>query len=569
MKKNSKSERWVFVLLLLGRVVSLNAEDAVRSNTPASDFMSRHRDNADSVDAKSSLTTAYGPMGRWPWSPDRGDGAFHNPIIFADYSDPDVIRHGDDFFLTASSFNCTPGLPILHSHDLVNWTIINHAVTNLPDPRYTEVQHGSGIWAPAIRFHAGKFWIFFPTPDEGIYVTTAEDPAGKWSEPHLLQAGKGLIDPCPLWDDDGKAYLVHAYAASRAGIKNILRVRPMAPDGSRLLGDGQIVFHDPASHPTLEGPKFYKRDGWYYILAPAGGVKTGWQVALRSRNVYGPYEDKIVLAQGRTDVNGPHQGALVETQTGEWWFVHFQDRGAFGRIVHLQPVTWEDGWPVMGERGEPVRAARKPAVGRSYPIAVPQTTDEFDSPQLGVQWQWHANHRAEWFSLSAQPGWLRLFAWPRPRSASNLWPVPNLLLQKLPAPEFTVTSRLDFSKLAVGERAGLIVMGLDYSYLAAERTAAGFRLIKVVCRDAEHAAGEMLEGEVEVPSELILLRVKVNPGAVCDFSYSQDGKRFVSLGLPFTAREGKWIGAKVGLFCSANSQTNASGHADFDWFRFE
>jgi beta-xylosidase len=526
-------------------------------------------DETNAVQAGPIIATANGSAGKWPWTPDQGDGTFRNPIIFADYSDPDVVRHGDDFYLTASSFNCTPGLPILHSYDLVNWTIINHAVMNLPDPRYNKVQHGCGIWAPAIRFHAGKFWIFFPTPDEGIYVTTAKDPVGKWSKPHLLIAGKGLIDPCPLWDDDGKAYLVHAYAGSRAGIKHVLRVRPMSPDGSRFLGEGQIVFNDPAHHPTLEGPKFYKKDGWYYILAPAGGVKAGWQVALRSRNVYGPYEDKIILAQGKTDVNGPHQGALVETKSGESWFVHFQDRDAYGRIVHLQPVTWEDGWPIMGDHGEPMLVVKKPDVGRSYPIAGPQTKDEFDSPKLGLQWQWHANHQEAWFSLSARPGWLRLFAVPRPDKAVNLWPVPNLLLQKPPAPDCTITTKLDFRKLAAGERAGLIVMGIDYSYLAVERTSTGFRLVKVACRDAEHAGEEIVEGEAASLSGSGLLRVKVTSGAVCEFSFSRDGKEFVSLGKSFTAREGKWIGAKVGLFCSAPGQTKAPGHTDFDWFRFE
>src|SRR6185312_14445846 len=211
--------------------------------------------------------------GAFPWQPDCGDGTYRNPIICADYSDPDVVRVGDDFYLVASSFNCTPGLPILHSKDLVNWTIINHALKNLPHPRYGEVQPGCGVWAPAIRFHANKFWIFFPTPDEGIYVITTADPNGQWTEPHLLQAGKGLIDPCPLWDDDVQAYLVHAYAGSRAGIKHRLRVCPMAPDASRILGEGKIVYHEPEKHPTLEGPKFLKRDGWYYILAPAGGVE--------------------------------------------------------------------------------------------------------------------------------------------------------------------------------------------------------------------------------------------------------------------------------------------------------
>jgi beta-xylosidase len=176
-----------------------------------------------------SLAQSYA----YPWTPDCGDGTYHNPVLYADYSDPDVIRHREDFYLVASSFNCTPGLPILHSRDLVNWTLVNHALKNIPGERYRKVQPGCGVWAPSLRFHAGKFWIFFATPDEGIYLTTAEKPLGSWSEPHLVREGKGLIDPCPLWDDDGKAYLVHAYAHSRSGLKHKLRICPM-----RLMARG-------------------------------------------------------------------------------------------------------------------------------------------------------------------------------------------------------------------------------------------------------------------------------------------------------------------------------------------
>ncbi|MGA3163047.1 MAG: glycoside hydrolase 43 family protein [Verrucomicrobiota bacterium] len=514
------------------------------------------------------------PAFRHPWIPDQKDGTFYNPIIYADYSDPDVIRHGDDFYLTASSFNCTPGLPILHSKDLVNWTIINHAVKNLPHPRYAEVQHGCGVWAPAIRFHNGKFWIFFPMPDEGIYVTTADDPADRWSEPHLVQEGKGLIDPCPFWDDDGKAYLVHAYAGSRAGIKHILRVRPMASDGSRLLGEGEIVFHDPERHPTLEGPKFLKKDGRYYILAPAGGVQTGWQVVLRSRNIFGSYEDKIVLEQGNTSINGPHQGALIDLPNGEWWFLHFQDAGAYGRIVHLQPVNWKDGWPFMGRDldgngiGEPVLHCQKPAIGHGSSVAIPQTSDEFDSPTLGLQWQWHANFSEKWFSLPARKNRLRLFSVPMPAKAANFWPVPNLLLQKLPALKFTATTELDFSRLAVGGKAGLIVMGMDYSYLAVERTAANFRLIKATCKEASKGDAEVVEAETKWAGDSIFLRVEVDEGALCHFSFSRDGEKFSAMGKNFTAREGIWIGAKVGLFCLSTDAEKKSGHADFARFRF-
>src|SRR5438067_4539272 len=413
-----------------------------------------------------------------PWVPDQGDGTYCNPIIHADYSDPDAIRVGDDFYLTASSFNCTPGLPILHSRDLVNWTIINHAVKSLPHPRFCEVQHGHGIWAPAIRHHTGRFWIVFPMPDEGIYVTTAEDPAGKWSEPHLLISGKGLIDPCPFWDDDGQAYIAYAYAGSRAGIRNKLHVRPMTADATRVTGEGKIIAQIDENLPALEGPKWHKRNGYYYISAPSGGVQMGWQVIFRSRHVYGPYEEKIVLAQRGTPINGPHQGALVDTPDGkEWWFLHFQDVDLYGRIVHLQPVRWEDDWPLIGiDRdkdgiGKPVLHHRKPNVGKGVAIATPQTSDEFDTPDLGLQWQWHSNYQDTWYSLSERPGHLRLYS--QFVLKGDFLKAGNLLLQKFPAQAFVVEAELELSSNHEHLHAGLIVMGLEYAAMDVQRTTAG------------------------------------------------------------------------------------------------
>jgi len=498
----------------------------------------------------------------FPWMPDQGDGTFRNPIIYADYSDPDVVRVGDDFYLVSSSFNCTPGLPILHSRDLVNWAIIGHAIKNLPHPRYAEVQPGCGVWAPAIRFHTGKFWIFFPMPDEGIYVVTAENPAGPWAEPHLLQAGKGLIDPCPLWDDDGKAYLVHAYAGSRAGIKHRLRVCPMAPDGSRLLGEGKIVFHEPEKHPTLEGPKFLKKAGWYYILAPAGGVETGWQLALRSKNIYGPYEAKIVLAQGSTAINGPHQGALVDTADDGWWFVHFQDAGVYGRIVHLQPVVWRNGWPLMGkvhndDCGEPVLICRKPPTVSRALMAVPQTSDEFDSSKLSPQWQWNANHNDDWYSLSARKSWLRLN--PQFAAHGNLTQAANLLLQKFPARSFTVETRLEFAPQTAGEAAGLIVAGESFATLALEKKAARNQLILRI-------NGVQKFVQENLPA-IVNLRVAVSAGGWCRFSFATHGN-FAPIPHAFPAQKGVWIGAKVGLFSLKDFSDAPAGHVDVDYFRF-
>lgn len=492
----------------------------------------------------------------YPWRPERHDGTYCNPIIHADYSDPDVIRVGDDFYLTASSFNCTPGLPILHSKDLVNWSIINHAVKNLPHPRYSAVQPGCGVWAPAIRYHAGIYRIFFSMPDEGIYVTTAVHPAGQWSEPHLVQDGKGLIDPCPLWDDDGSSYLVHAYAGSRAGIKHRLRVRPMAPDGSKLLGEGKIIFHDPERHPTLEGPKFLKKDGWYYILAPAGGVETGWQVALRSKNIYGPYEDKIVLAQGGSDINGPHQGALVDTADDGWWFVHFQDIGLYGRVMHLQPVEWRGGWPLMGKNGEPVRRHAKPILLHGQKPPALQTSDEFDGAKLGLQWQWQANHRDEWHSLTARRGWLRLF----PQVATSAFnEQPNLLLQKFPARSFITETELELSPAQSGEEAGLLVAG-------GEAVALG------ILRDGlENWLTLRADGQLKklrnVTARPLKLRVQVTDGGQFSLSFA-DRDGFVTVPQIFNSTKGKWIGAKVGLYTLKRQSTGAAGHADFNYFRF-
>jgi beta-xylosidase len=499
------------------------------------------------------------PAPAFPWTPDQGNGTYRNPVICADYSDPDVIRVGNDFYLTASSFNCTPGLPILHSKDLVNWTIIAHAVKNLPHPHYAEVQPGCGIWAPAIRFHEGKFWIFFPMPDEGLYVVTADSLTGKWSEPHLLQAGKGLIDPCPLWDDDGKAYLVHAYAGSRAGIKDQLRVCPMTPDGSRLLDKGEIIFQQPEKHPTIEGPKFLKKDGWYYVFAPAGGVVTGWQIALRSKNIYGPYEDRIVLEQGGTAINGPHQGALVDTADGGWWFVHFQDAGVYGRIVHLQPVVWQDGWPLMGrdQNGEPVMHFQKPGVTEGTSIAIPQTSDEFDSAQPGLQWQWHANHQDHWRSLTARPGWLRLF--PQTVPSGNLSQTPQLLLQKFPACSFAVETLMDFTPQSPGEEAGVVVIGRTQAALA------------IRCIVGKNQIVFRNNGRDEVvrnfSGQSIKLRVDVEAGGLCVFSFSEKNEFMAARGI-FQATAGHWIGAKVGIYALKRSSGGSPGHVDFKYFRF-
>lgn len=522
------------------------------------------------------------------WVSDEGNGMYRNPVLHADYSDPDVCVVGEDYFLTASSFNCTPGLPVLHSKDLVNWKIVNYALKKVePMEYYNEARHGKGVWAPSIRFHEGMYYIYWGDPDFGIFMVKTRDPYGEWDKPVLVKAGKGMIDPCPLWDDDGRVYLAHAWAGSRAKFNSVLTVCELNKEGTKVISDPVLVFdgNDGVNH-TIEGAKFYKRNGFYYLFAPAGGVVSGWQLVMRSKNVYGPYEPRIVMAQGKTDINGPHQGGWVDTPAGESWFLHFQDKGAYGRILHLNPMKWVNDWPVIGvDRdgdgcGDPVSRYRKPRTDKTYPIETPVESDEFDTRKLGLQWEWHANYQ-DVFGFTTNMGYARIYGHELSSHFKNFWEVPNLLMQKFPAEEFTATAKLKVSAKDDGQLSGLIVMGWDYSWIGVEKQGEKFLLKQAICKDAEQGNLEqvstlaVLEPSKKFEAGLfpnfereIYIRVRVDKEAYCRFSYSLDGKKFTEAGTLFKARQGKWIGAKVGMF-SVTPHGKERGWVDVDWFHVE
>lgn len=513
------------------------------------------------------------------WVADLGNGKYKNPVLYADYSDPDVCRVGEDYYMTASSFNCVPGLPILHSKDLVNWRIVGHAINRMPDCAiYGEgVNHGGNVWAPSIRYHNGEYYIYYGDPDIGIFMTKTKDPSGEWDSLTLVKKGKGLIDPCPLFDDDGQVYLVHAFAGSRAGIKSLLAITRLTSDGKRTIGESRIIYDGHDTDPTIEGPKFYKRNGYYYIFAPAGGVATGWQLAMRSKNVYGSYERKVVMTQDKTITNGPHQGAWIDTPTGEDWFVHFQDVGAFGRVMHLQPMIWEDDWCIIGEDedkdgcGNPVLTYRKPNVGKTYSLSTPAESDDFNTNTLGLQWQWHSNPQDWWYFTNKEKGCLNLYSVPLPDNYKNMWDVPNLLLQKTPASEFTATMKMTLKpdKRFKGEMAGLVVMGLDYGVITLRNEENGYKLTQAECLKADKGNAEKVNEQVNLSDPTVYLKVKVNSKAQCQFYYSIDGRKFIKIGDLFQAREGKWIGAKIGMFCLRPIKGNDGGSAEIDWFRLD
>lgn len=558
------------------------------------------------------------------WYADLGDGNYRNPILYTDYSDPDAIRVGDDYFMTASSFCNTPGLPILHSKDLVNWKVINYALTNIPFERYTTPQHGCGVWAPAIRYHEGEFIIFFPMPDEGIFVTKTKNPWGEWSKPHAIFEGKGWIDPCPFWDDDGRAYMVSAFAKSRIGFKSILHLTEMKPDCSALLDEGQHVFDgNENGQSTIEGPKLYKRNGYYYIMAPAGGVKPGWQVVMRSKNIWGPYEYKNVLVQGDTEVNGPHQGAWLDTQTGEDYFIHFQDVYAAGRIVHLQPVRWINDWPVMGEQisedaGQPVMVHKKPDIGDKAiamaekfrrenglaDIYAPDASDSFTGEKLGLQWQWNADHSDDWYSMTGHG--IGLYPVDKQQDTS-IADVPNLLLQKWIAPEFTAVTELAADTVGEGDIAGMVSLGVDYGAVALKMEngvlsmvaisgSQTFKNEKAYSQDkvVELVRLDKLSGGSASDSRKVFFRNRVEllpeleknvARNMIYLDYSVDGVNYDNV-LAYEATAGRWVGVKNGIFCchvipdkADVKETLAAGpgleagnskeHACFSYFRIE
>ena len=539
------------------------------------------------------------------WTADNGDGTYTNPILYTDYSDPDACRVGDDYFMVASSFCNAPGLPILHSKDLVNWKVISYALKKVPGVQYDKPLHGCGVWAPAIRYHGGEFIIFFPMPDEGIYVVKTKDPWGEWEEPTCLYQGKGWIDPCPFWDEDGKAYMVSAFAKSRIGFKSILNLCEITPDCLHIINEGKHIFDgNLENQETIEGPKLYKRNGYYYIFAPAGGVKQGWQTVLRSKNIWGPYEYRNVLMQKDTEVNGPHQGAWIDTPTGEDWFLHFQDVYAAGRIVHLQPMRWENDWPIIGEAaegeicGKPVLTWKKPNVGGSFPITYPEAEDDFGGEKLGLQWQWNANPQDSWYNLNTEKQMLELSAVCKncDDSISN---IPNLLLQKWCMPEFTATTKLILKEMKCGDTAGMVSLGVNYGAVAVTKQENGFAL-KVICGEQQFEK----ERASAVDKEKIIMTfpsdcqeiyfanivkkvpsVEMNtdgpytfpvPAQDISFAYSLDGIQYESV-YTYPAKAGRWVGVKNGVFCyhdfrfMKNKEVDLQkcGKVQVEYFHFE
>ncbi|MBP1615527.1 MAG: beta-xylosidase [Bacteroidetes bacterium] len=494
------------------------------------------------------ILLAQGSPGKWG---DQGNGTYINPILNADYSDPDVIRVGDKYYMVASDFHFL-GMQVLESEDMVNWKLISQIYHRFEFSGWGDnQQYAGGSWAPSIRYHDNKFWVFFCTPKEGLFMSNAINPAGPWSPLHLVKGIDKWEDPCPFWDNDGQAYL----GRSQHGAGPII-IHKMSADGTRLLDDGVTVY----SGPIAEGTKIFKREGYYYISIPEGGVGTGWQTVLRSKNIYGPYEKKIVLEQGSTSINGPHQGAIVDTPDGQWCFFHFQHNGSLGRVVHLQPMHWQNGWPVIGVDldnngvGEPVYVYKKPI--QSSQLFTPQTDDDFSSQTLSLQWQFNHNPVDKAWSLSSPPGSLTLQALQSP----SFRLAHNTLTQKVMGYVSEATVAIDLSSIVEGQRCGLACMGKENKLLGI-RTNGGQKSLYISNDTSEVTIAPIAGTTVYLRISIDMLRQQFQ------FSYSTDNITFDTCGDPFFIRFGYWKGARIALYCY-NVEKEA-GAASFSWFTYK
>lgn len=509
-----------------------------------------------------SVATPGKTWGNWSRWGDQGDGTYRNPVLPADYSDLDCIRVGADYYAISSTFQYSPGVVILHSRDLVNWKVLGHAVTDLtsisPELNWDRMnRYGRGIWAGAIRHHAGKFWIYFGTPDEGYFMSSATDPAGPWEPLHRVMNAAGWDDCCPFWDDDGQGWFVGTNF--KDGYKTWLF--KLTPDGRDLIPESRVLLNEGEHR---EANKLYKINGTYYHFFSEWKKDVGRYVMMqRAKNVTGPYTEKRQLSHAQREVMEPNQGGLVETQTGDWYFFTHHGTGAWeGRAASLLPVTWVEGWPVLGSPdakgiGNFVWSGKIPVAGTT--VLTPQTSDEFSSPILAPQWEWNYQPRAEKWSLNGHAGFLRLHAF-KPLKPDDLRTAGNTLTQRaLRTDHNIVTVALDLTGMADGQVAGLTHFSRDYSAL-------GLRQIEGK-RVLEFKRNEAIKRGPVIDSIKIWLRSEWGLDGLSRYSYSSDGKIFLPFGEPCQLGWANYRGDRLGLF-SYNTLAEV-GYIDVDWFHYE
>lgn len=506
------------------------------------------------------------------YTPDNGDGTFRNPLLWGDWPDPDVIRVGDYFYMVSTSMHYVPGSPILRSLDLVNWEMAGYALDHYTENPKFDLQGGSmylnGSWANTIRYNNGLFYVGFCTPagwgspnDKGQFsICTAKDVKGPWKRTIFPEY---LYDPGLFFDDDGKVYVIHG--------QHQLFVTELNKDALSVKGEKKQIWDKSIPVPEgstahkdwifgMEGSHMTKVNGYYYLTCPAGGTQ-GWQVCLRSKNIYGPYESKIIYQdESSYPNNGLHQGGMVQLKNGDWWFIIMQDRGPIGRVPNLLPVTWVDGWPILGENGKGYAKGKKPNVGKSFPIINPATSDEFNKNVLGLQWQWNHNpDNAKW-SLTERKGYMRLHA----SFANDLKNARNTLTQRVQGPVSEGTIEMDVSKLKDGNVAGFGIFEFPYAFIAVRKEAGKNSLVMV-------NDGKLIDSIQDFPYNKLWIRSNVtHEKFLANFAYSTDGKNFTPFGNSLEMGLGLvWTANRFALFNFSTNEKGVGGYADFNWFHFK
>jgi len=502
-----------------------------------------------------------GPWGHWSAWGDQGDGTYRNPVLPSDYSDIDCIRVGSDYYAISSTFQYSPGMVILHSRDLVNWKILNHVITDVTQMgsefNWDHMnRYGKGVWAGAIRYHDHRFWVYFGTPDEGYFMSTAAHPAGPWEPLHQTLKAGGWDDCCPFWDDDGQGYLVGT--CFKDGYKTTLFKltsdgRDIIPDSGRVINEGM----------RREANKLYKfKDLYYHFFSEFDSRKGRYIMMQRSRNIDGPYTEIKQLSHAQKKFKEPNQGGIVQAEQGDWYFFTHHGSGSWeGRCNSLLPVTWVEGWPIIGRVGDDgigtmVWSGKKPVP--DAPISLPQTSDEFAHPTLSPQWEWNHQPRKDKWSLTERPGWLRLHAF-KPLRQDDLFKAGNTLTQRcFRTSSNEVTVKLDLSAMADGQKAGLCHYAKTHSALGVTQQGA--------TRKLEYKLnGQIILGPV-LTGNTLWIRSFWGLDGQSQYAYSRDGKSYKEFGEPYSLSWGHYRGDRIGLF-SYNNKT-ADGYVDVDYLYY-
>lgn len=498
---------------------------------------------------------------------DQGDGTYFNPLLPGDYSDIDAIRVGSEYYAVSSTFQYSPGIIILHSRDMVNWEILGHVTDHIerisPEMNWDKMnRYGKGIWACSIRFHQGKFWIYFCTPDEGFFMSTATDPAGAWQPLHHLWNTSGWDDCCPFWDDDGQAYLIATHYADEYKI----HLFKLSSDGMQIEMKSDSIIHQSKGS---EANKLYKINGLYYHYFSE--VHDEGRVAMieRAANIYGPYEAKQLNHVHPSVDKEPNQGAFLQNDAGKWWFFTHQGTGDWeGRAACLLPVFWINGWPVIGNPGADtignmVWHHQKPIPG--LPVIFPQTNDEFNKSSLAVQWEWNYQPRKEKWSLTERKGFLRLHAFMPAKNISNenkyqlFFKAGNTLSQRSMRTALSeVIIKVDITGMEDGQRSGLSHYSATYSSISIQQEA-GIRTL-VYDHDGDETKG------LQITTPFIWLKSVWGYNGKNQYAYSVDGKKFIQFGSTYQLAWGFYRGDRIGIY---NYNTgNEKGYIDVDFFRY-